>query len=149
MFSKSEVSKYIGELIDSNTDLFLYDLVLPSGDKGQLEVFIAKKDKSRSITHDDCAKVSHLLDEAENLEHLRAKFGMSVSSPGVNRKLKTKEHYNYAKGENIKIHYVDSNGKSVVQSGVLKDFCDDQIKIDELSVSFQDVKKAHVDFIYD
>lgn len=149
MFSKSEVWEYISELIVSNTDLFLYDLVLPSGDKGQLEVFIARKDKSKGITHDDCVIVSRLLDESDELEHIRSKYGMSVSSPGVNRKLKTKEHFNFAKGENIKITYIDDEGKSVVQSGVLKDFCNDQIKIDELSVSFQDVKKAQVEFLYD
>lgn len=148
MFTQLEIFNLIDNIIRENSKLFLYDLILPVSKQGSLQVFIANQDKSKGINHDDCSLVSRLLDEEPKLEEMRLRAGMQVSSAGVNRKLKTVEHFNYAIDENIKVSYIDNNGDTKVISGILKDFQDNVIFIESEEIPFNDVKKANVEYLF-
>jgi len=66
-----------------------------------LRIFI---DKPGGVTIGDCVKISELvgkiLDHEDLIHH---SYHLEVSSPGIERPLKTKEHFERFKGEKIKV----------------------------------------------
>ncbi len=66
-----------------------------------LRVFI---DKEGGVTIDDCAKVSELISPILDVEdYIKSSYNLEVSSPGLNRPLRKKEHFEKVLGEKVKI----------------------------------------------
>ena len=90
-----EVDKKIGELIDQvidelNLELVEYD-VFQAGKRKILRVYI---DKMGGVNVDDCAAVSRKLGALLELEDLiPSAYTLEVSSPGLDRPLKTIKDY--------------------------------------------------------
>ena len=60
--------------------------------------------KGGGITLDDCEKVTNLVgDKLDASEFLAGGYVLEVSSPGINRPLKTEAHFKAAIGQNIKV----------------------------------------------
>ena len=65
-------------------------------------VFIDNVD--RSISVEDCAKVSRQLMSVLNVETgFEGEYTLEVSSPGLNRRLYTKAHFEECEGETVKV----------------------------------------------
>lgn len=72
------------------------------GSDNTLRVFI---DQPGGIDMDDCLKVNHVLIEDEALDKLVPHdYRLEISSPGVDRPLRTIEHFREAIGKQVKIH---------------------------------------------
>jgi ribosome maturation factor RimP len=65
---------------------------------------MAENPKTRQLHIDDCVKLSHalsdVLDEADPIEEA---YRLEVSSPGIERKLKTLHHFKCSIGSKVKI----------------------------------------------
>jgi ribosome maturation factor RimP len=89
--SMSFYKKIIEEQIEKKLNLLGYSLV-------QLKIVQGKKRKKieliiyspKGISHQDCTRVSHeILDDPDTEELLGEDYVLEVSSPGINRRLKT------------------------------------------------------------
>jgi ribosome maturation factor RimP len=75
-----------------------------AGRGGVLRVFIDRraKDSGLGITVDDCANVSHAVSEVlETRDPIKGHYTLEVSSPGFDRILRTRAHFERFVGERI------------------------------------------------
>jgi ribosome maturation factor RimP len=75
-----------------------------AGRGGILRVFIDRRaqDSSIGITVDDCANVSHAVSEVlETRDPIKGHYTLEVSSPGFDRILRTRAHFERFVGERI------------------------------------------------
>ncbi len=92
----------------------LYDLrVGRHGRETILQVFI---DRPEGVTLDDCARVSEsisgLLDQADPFP---AAYTLEVSSPGIDRPLRTTAEYQRALSKKVNVRYRADSGERVVE----------------------------------
>lgn len=119
--------------------LELWDIKLSKEGKDNfLRIFIDREDGY--IDTDICEKVSKYisaeLDEIDDI--MPNKYYLEVSSPGMDRELKTDEHLSRYLGEMIEVKlYSGIDGKKVF-CGKLDEFSDEELKITEV---IQDLKK--------
>ena len=79
----------------------LVDLDLRIGGDGLLRLYI---DADDGITLDDCERVSHQVSGLLDVEDpIPGHYTLEVSSPGVNRPLRTRAHYRRFAGERAKV----------------------------------------------
>lgn len=105
--------------------LQLYDIVqVKENNNNIFRVLITSKD---GVTLDQCAQVSHLLSPILDVdEPMNGNYNLEVSSPGIERKLKTKEHYQASIGENVKVKDIATE----VYKGKLLDADDKKITVE-------------------
>ncbi len=129
----------------------IFDLYVPITPKGAVRVFIEKKVKE-PINHEDCASVSKALHGIEDLDWMFEKYSLEVSSPGLNRVLKTPKQFNGAVGEKIKFTVSSESGeKTDTYFGILKMVNESEISVllqdteVEKIFNLNDVRKANVE----
>jgi ribosome maturation factor RimP len=159
----------------------LYDVVFPPGRSGVVQVLIAPRVSSSSeIGHDDCNRLARLVLDSERVEELLpGSATLEVSSPGINRAIRSVVQLKGAIGERIRIsaqkYRDDETGDQIVARnkvstssnegaqtfgagvirGVLQELTSDGLKmVDEVRkrvifVAIGDVKEARVDFPFD
>ena len=92
------------ELLEPTVDALGYELIdidLRSGRNGLLRLFI---DKDRGVTLSDCELVSrHLSDWLDVEDPLPGAYVLEVSSPGVDRRLRTAAHFAAVVGAEIRV----------------------------------------------
>ena len=143
----------------------LFDLDYPSAGGGTLRVFLMHKDGSTSgVTVDECARVNRILAENVELDEIYpAGISLEVSSPGVNRRLRTSDHFRTAVGERIRVSFQEQESSGRASSGevvgVLKSYEDAELVVvrestksksselaGEVRIPFGNVRNARVDF---
>ena len=76
-----------------------------------LRVFLDSSTPSRAVTLDDCATVSRRLgDVLEANEAVSGGYLLEVSSPGVNRPLRTPEHFRRVVGDRVRVRFREPCG---------------------------------------
>ena len=113
-----------------------------------LSVLIERTD-GENINIDDCVKVSEILNQyLDSHEFYNEAYTLDVSSPGIMRPLKTKNHYQQQIGNEIEINLYQKdpklNTKKVI--GILEEVDEDEIVIDGNHFSFKQITKANVTF---
>lgn len=113
-----------------------------------LSVLIERTD-GENINIDDCVKVSEILNQyLDSHEFYDEAYTLDVSSPGIMRPLKTKNHYQQQIGNEIEINLYQKdpklNTKKVI--GILEDVDEEEIVIDGNRFSFKQITKANVTF---
>lgn len=113
-----------------------------------LSVLIERTD-GENINIDDCVKVSEILNQyLDSHEFYDDAYTLDVSSPGIMRPLKTKNHYQQQIGNEIKINLYQKdpklNTKKVI--GILEEVEEEEIVIDGNHFSFKQITKANVTF---
>ncbi len=139
----------------------LYDLEFLDAKSRILRIFILSPE---GISLDKCEKVSRglslLLDNQDSDIIAGDRYDLEVSSPGVERRLKERWHFQGAVNEVVKVHLTHpitireqgrEQGKKVKHfSGVLVQVQGDQVVVDlgssSLEVSLNQIRKAHVVF---
>jgi ribosome maturation factor RimP len=74
------------------------------GRGGVLRIFIDRRaqDSAASVTVDDCARVSHAVSEVLEIQDpIKGHYTLEVSSPGFDRILRTRAHFERFVGERI------------------------------------------------
>lgn len=113
-----------------------------------LSVLIERTD-GENINIDDCVKVSEILNQyLDSHEFYDEAYTLDVSSPGIMRPLKTKNHYQQQIGNEIEINLYQKdpklNTKKVI--GILEEVDEEEIVIDCNHFSFKQITKANVTF---
>ncbi|MCD6223707.1 MAG: ribosome maturation factor RimP [Deltaproteobacteria bacterium] len=119
----SDIEERIREIIKPLVEakrISIYDvLFLKKGKSGVLRIYI---DKPGGVTVDDCAKVSREINMVLNIEDfIDEPYTLEVSSPGINRLLRTEKHFIHSIGDNIKVHTKEPIGGQRNFSGCLED----------------------------
>ena len=103
------------------------------GRGGVLRIFIDRRaDELReNITVDDCARVSHAVSEVLEIEDpIQGHYTLEVSSPGFDRILRKREHFERFVGERIFVELklpIDGRRRF---AGMLKSIADDSIVVE-------------------
>ena len=137
--------------IAHSEDLNLIDVeFLKEGSDWILRIFLENKDGD--LTIEECEKVSRalsiILDEEDPIDK---SYILEVSSPGLERPLKTEEDFERFRGELIAVKtFKKINGEKEF-IGTLKEFADDQITLilddgQEISIDYSLVARANLTF---
>lgn len=131
--SKAKVEDIVYELCKPVTDRLNYELVeieyKKEGGEWYLRIYI---DKEGGVTIDDCQavseEVSDLLDEADPID---TAYIFEVSSPGIERPLKTERDFQKAMGKLMEVKlFAPVDGKKVIE-GKLTGYTEDTVELDQ------------------
>lgn len=120
--SKKEIVGKIKEIALKHADILGYELVdieYKAGKKHDLlSIFIYREE---GIDLDDCSKMSRAIDEdIENLDIIENPYYLEVSSPGLDRPLKTQDDYRRNIGKDVTIKlYAPIDGKKQIEGSLL------------------------------
>ncbi|MBZ2173836.1 ribosome maturation factor RimP [Schnuerera sp. xch1] len=131
--SKNNIIKTIKEHCEPIIEDLGYDLVdlefIKENNDDFLRFYIGKLG---GITIDDCQRVSEVLgEELDKLDLIQESYYLEVSSPGLDRPLKTSNDLKRNIGKEIEISLYKSIDDKKQYIGKLLDYTDDYIKIEE------------------
>ncbi len=143
--SKRKVEDIVFDLAKPIVDRYSFELVeveyKKEGNDWYLRLYI---DKDGGIAIDDCQKVSEemsdILDEVDPIEHA---YIFEVSSPGIDRPLKTEWDYkkNHNKLVEVKL-FSPMDGKKLIE-GILTSYTEDTVELEQeqnrLTISKKDI----------
>jgi ribosome maturation factor RimP len=118
----------IGEKLALELNLELWDVqFLKEGASWFLRIFI---DNSPSVSIEDCEKMSRAIEKILDKEDfIKQGYYLEVSSPGIERELKTEKHFSKYLGQKIKLNlFKQLNGTKEIDA-ILLGFQDDVIKM--------------------
>jgi ribosome maturation factor RimP len=142
-------------LLEPPIEALSYELVdvefAREGRGGVLRIYIDRRavDAALSITVDDCAIVSHAVSEIlETQDPIKGHYTLEVSSPGFDRILRTKAHFERFRGARISLELklpIDGRRRF---AGALKSVSDDTIVVEvdgrEHSLPLERIQKARL-----
>lgn len=141
---------FLNSIIEPAVTALGYELIgcvyIPRGRHATLRVYI---DGPNGITLNDCQKVSKQVSAVLDVEDpISQNYDLEISSPGLDRPLFKKEHYQRYLGRNIRLRlYSPAEGRRRV-SGLLKAVNEDNILLvvdnAELVVPFEDIDQANL-----
>ncbi len=151
----SKLEKMIIELaapIAEVSECYVYDVeYVKEGGARYLRVFADKEDGGISIN--ECEVINRALGEAlDKCDPIKENYILEVSSPGIERKLKTSAHFEKYMGCTVDIGLYQAIDGSKNICGTLKAFADDTVTVDlegtEVSLALSDTTfvKLHFDF---
>ena len=110
---------------------------------------VAQRVSSASVTVDDCAQVSHVVSELlESEDPIKGHYTLEVSSPGFDRILRKREHFERFMGERIAAELkLPINGRRRFV-GKLESMTDDSIVVNvddqQNSLPLERIQKARL-----
>jgi ribosome maturation factor RimP len=133
--SKTKVEDVVFDICKPVTDKHNFELVeveyKKEGGEWYLRIYI---DKEGGINIDDCQtvseEVSELLDEADPID---GAYIFEVSSPGIERPLKTERDYQKSMGKLVEAKlFAPVDGKKLIE-GILTGYTEDTVELDQNS----------------
>ena len=135
-------------LAEENLELYDINIVnFPNIDK--IEIFIFTQDQ---LDYNIISRINYQLQRHfEIFNLLKGEYELIISSPGIERSLKTKRHFELAQEENIKVKVYDPVNSVYTFSGKLTNVNDEFISIsleDEKNIDlhFENIKRAKIQF---
>lgn len=142
---ETETEKIVEELL-IGTDLELVAVEYVKERDWYLRVFI---DKEGGIEIDDCQELSRRLEEVLDAKDLiPTSYMLEVSSPGLDRELKTAKDFQREQGKAVDISlFAPLNGTKLI-TGELKGYDAKSITVDEQVIALAKIAKVnlHIDF---
>lgn len=131
MDKKNNTEKTVMQFIAprlADTVYEIYDVeYVKEGSEWYLRIFI---DKEGGVDLDDCEKVTDLINAPlDELDPITEPYFLEVSSPGVERHLKTNAHFKKAVGEKVRIKTFAKVADKKEWIGILQDVRDDAITL--------------------
>jgi len=144
--NKEAIIKIINESA-IETEYIIYDFnIQPKGLNAKISVRI---DSLNGISLEDCTAYSRVLDEKLELSKLLPNYNLEVSSPGLNRKIRSLEEFKRFIGSPVKIAVLNGTSKVIVE-GVVHTIENDRILIvsnkKEMIFSFDSILQANLDY---
>ena len=140
----------VASIIAENGYEYVGTEVKKTPDAAELIVYI---DKEGGIGLDDCEKISRLIDPViDAIDPIENAYYLCVSSPGLDRPLKTPRDFERSIGKKVDIGLYKAIDKQKAFSGVLKVYDHDgfTISVGEKDMTFRYIETAivrlHVDF---
>ncbi len=131
-----KLNEIIKNIVEDN-GCELYDIEI--SEEGGNKFFRVYITKPGGVNLDDCEAINNLLSPIFDIEEpFKDKYFLEVSSPGIERKLTKKEHFQKSIGERVKL--TTDDGEKI--KGVLKSFDGENVEIGDKKVPFEKIKKA-------
>ena len=116
------------------------------GGRQTLRIYI---DKAGGVSLDDCSAVSRSVSAALDVEDpLEGSYDLEVSSPGLDRPLRTPEHFEKYKGAKVRVKTYAPVGDRKNFVGILKGFAEGHVVVDidgkEFRVPQSAISKANL-----
>lgn len=142
---RAKIEEIIGNIVDKSS-YELVDIAFNSGKKSTIEVFIWK---SGGVSISDCRRISReISDELDIIDLIDEKYYLVVSSPGLDRPLKTIRDYERSIGESVKITLADGKVEIAeilsTKSNDGKDFVVLSRSGNVFEVDIADIKKCRI-----
>ena len=107
-----------------------------------------------SVTLEDCSSVSRAVSAALDVEDpIAGAYDLEVSSPGLDRPLRTPEHFEKFKGSKVRVKTYGPVGDRKNFVGTLKGFSEGNVIVDvdgrEFRVPHGQIAKANVEPVFD
>jgi len=144
-FPKADMEqlKELNRQVSSEVAVMGYELIEMEFSGGHLRLTI---DKPGGVTLDDCVQVTRrvglLLD---TLDPIEGSYRLEVSSPGLNRRLKTPREFEHFSGRRVKIQT-----KNQTYRGVIRGLSGERVLVDidgiEHEVPLEEIQKANLEF---
>jgi ribosome maturation factor RimP len=141
-------------LLEPPIEALTYELVdiefAREGRGGVLRIFIDRSSGSDvAVTVDDCARVSHAVSQVlETQDPIKGHYTLEVSSPGFDRILRTRAHFERFVGQRVLVELklpIEGRRRFI---GVLKSVVDDTIVVEvdgkAHSLPFDRIQKARL-----
>ncbi len=149
-YSKTETAVWqLAEPIAAESGFYIYDIeYIKEGGLWFLRVYI---DKDGGITMDECEAFSRTLsDTLDEAGPISGNYYLEVSSPGIERRLKTEAHFRRYIGSVIDISlYKAVNGSKLI-TGILKKYENNEIAVEadgeDILLPLSSVSKANLHF---
>ncbi|MGB7606569.1 MAG: ribosome maturation factor RimP [Lutisporaceae bacterium] len=132
--SKTKVEDIVYELSKPIVDMHKFELVeveyKKEGGEWYLRIYI---DKEGGITIDDCQVISEELSEIlDETDPIDSSYIFEVSSPGIERPLKTERDYQKAMGKliEVKLFAPTDEGKKVIE-GTLSGYSENNVELEQ------------------
>ena len=148
MVSEKEILKAF-DLFLSEENLELYDLnIVDYPSISRVEVYIVSDD---DIDIDLTSRLNRQFQRLlENMGIEKGSYEMIVSSPGIERKLKTNRHFELALGELVKIKLFEPVKGNYVLEGYMGTVSEQEIKLiidsEDIVINFSNIKSAKIEF---
>ncbi|MBM0105285.1 ribosome maturation factor RimP [Steroidobacter sp. S1-65] len=143
---REQLGELLGPVV-ANLGYELWEIeYAPRAGGGLLRLYIDSPD---GISLDDCERVSRavsaVLDEADPIPN---EYTLEVSSPGLDRVLRTRAHFERFNGERVKVEMIQQiNGRKRFQ-GRLKQVGESEITLEmdggEVSLPIEDIHRARL-----
>ncbi len=140
----SLVEGVVGEVLEREATHDLVELVVVRhGKSARLQIFV---DSDNGVTLADCVRLSRAIDgELEARELFEGAYTIEVSSPGIDRPLKTEKEFRRKLGRTIAVDFVDEGRKQL--RGILREVGDGTIKVEPkkseaLTATLDDISEA-------
>ncbi len=141
-----KIKQDIGMIVES-LGLKVYDIEYTAS---KISIFIEREDGNVSIK--DCEEVSKnvsvMLDVNDPINH---PYTLEVSSPGINRRLRKREHFLKAIGKKCYVRTHRAVDLNKVFRGILESYNDNSIVVKtdngNIEIELSNIKKARVDEI--
>ena len=148
MVSEDEILKAF-DLYLSEENLELYDLnIVNYPDISRVEVFIVSENEiDIELTSRLNKQFQRLL---ENIGIEKGSYEMIVSSPGIERKLKTNRHFELALGQLVKIKLYEPIDQQYVLEGLVESTSEKNVNLIinsvDVIINFSNIKSAKIEY---
>ena len=133
VFNVSDLRVTIHNMIQSSVEIMGYELIDTECHRGNKSLkIVVYIDHIKGIKIDDCVKITNAISPILDDDNVvNEYYNLEVSSPGLNRKLILKEHYDKFIGKVIKIKLKIKIDNRKIYKGTLLERIDDSISIVE------------------
>lgn len=137
----TKIEQNVKELIEpiiNDIGYKVYDVIYEKeGKDNYLRIFIDKDDKV--IDLNDCESVNNAItDILDERDLIKSSYMLEISSPGLERRIRSDEHLEMALNKEIEVHTfkpVDENKKDKIFKGILQAFDDTTITLDDITIN--------------
>ena len=140
----TSLEKKIEDLVKpiiENLGYKVYDVMYQKeGKDNYLRIFI---DKESGIDLNDCEKVNDSVNDIlDEKDYIKAQYYLEISSPGLERNLRRDEQFLESIGKKIEVHLYNSVNGSKVSTGILNEFNEKDILIDDIKIDKSNIASA-------
>ena len=142
---ESLISSIDNFLKDENLELYDLNIVnFPSLSK--IEIFVYSQNEKNYVNYERLSYQIQRLIEEFGIE--KGTYELIVSSPGIERLIKTKRHFELSINEPIKIKVYEPLGGEYIHTGILKKATDEYVVISkkdkDLKIYIKNIKKTKI-----
>ena len=140
----TSLEKKIEELVKpiiENLGYKVYDVIYQKeGKENYLRIFI---DSPKGIDLNDCEKVNDSVNDIlDEKDYIKAQYYLEISSPGIERNLRRDEQFLEKMNKKIEVHLYNSINNTKVITGILKEYNEDNIVIDDKKIEKSNIASA-------